>query len=114
MLDDKIAKAAYEARRAYDASLGINLPPWEEAEDWLVRSYRATVAWMRNHPGATVQEAHEARLEAVFNAGWTRGPTIDATAKTHPALVPWDELPAEQRMRDAIGVAVIAALLAKE
>jgi hypothetical protein len=34
--------------------------------------------------------------------GWVYGEVKDAAAKTHPCLVPYDQLPANQRFKDSL------------
>lgn len=113
MNDEQIAALAYEARAAYDTASGTADTPrsWEDAPAYLKASYMAAVAWARENPGASARDAHEARLKAVFLKGWTRGDVIDQEAKTHPNLVPFDELPKDQRQRDEIGMVVIQTLV---
>lgn len=45
--------------------------------------------------------------------GWRIGPLRDLEAKTHPSLVPWDELDNDDRARDREAVAAIPTLLAR-
>lgn len=44
------------------------------------------------------------------NDGWVYGPVKDPEAKTHPCMVPFDELPYVQRKKDAIFRAMVHAL----
>lgn len=47
--------------------------------------------------------------------GWTYGPVKDVEAKKHPNLVPYDELPPDQRAKDILFVNTVrAAVLAFE
>ncbi len=43
-------------------------------------------------------------------AGWRYGLKKDPAAKTHPCLVPYWQLPAEQRRKDGLFAAIVAAL----
>jgi len=42
--------------------------------------------------------------------GWRYGPVKDAQAKTHPRLVPFDQLPAHQQAKDRLFRAIVRAL----
>ncbi|MFD0468599.1 RyR domain-containing protein [Nonomuraea thailandensis] len=53
---------------------------------------------------------HEAWCEHKRAEGWTYGPDKDPDAKTHPCLVPYDQLPVEQRVKDAVFHAIVGAL----
>jgi hypothetical protein len=41
--------------------------------------------------------------------GWRYGKVKDPARKTHPTL-PWDELPAEQQLKDRLFIAIVQAL----
>ena len=41
------------------------------------------------------------------NAGWTYGETKDPVLKTHPCIVPFDQLPVEQQKKDMLFKAII-------
>lgn len=55
-------------------------------------------------------QQHEAWSRDKIADGWAYVPVKDATAKTHPALVPYDQLPEGTRRKDALFRAVVAAL----
>ncbi len=42
--------------------------------------------------------------------GWTHGEVKDADAKTHPCLVPFQQLPAHQQKKDKLFKAIVNAL----
>lgn len=56
---------------------------------------------------------HERFVKERLNAGWKPGPTRDLENKTSPALVPWSELPEEEKGKDRDSVRGIPAFLAK-
>ena len=41
--------------------------------------------------------------------GWTYGTVKDAEAKTHPCLLPYSELPQEQKIKDQLFISVVMA-----
>jgi hypothetical protein len=45
--------------------------------------------------------------------GWTYGQVKGAHAKTHPCCVPYEELPVEQRRKDALFKAIVASVTAE-
>jgi hypothetical protein len=49
-----------------------------------------------------MQEKHE--------AGWMWGKEKDVEKKLHPCMVPWEELPVEQRVKDYLFRAVVKVL----
>lgn len=107
--DEQIARVCHEANRAWcEANGDSSQMPWDEAEDWQRSSALEGVRFARG--GASPQEQHEAWCEAKMRDGWSFGETKDADAKTHPCLVAYDELPPEQRAKDALFLAVVQAL----
>ena len=62
--------------------------------------------------GATPEDLHDAWVYALEEAGWVYGETKDPEAKTHPCLVPFEELPDYQKEKDFLfQAAVFAALI---
>jgi hypothetical protein len=51
-------------------------------------------------------ELHQDWVEAYEAMGWTYGPTRDPVARTHPDMVPYDELGQLERDKDAVFVAL--------
>lgn len=104
-----VASIAHEANRGYCESIGDHSQPsWEDAPDWQRASAIAGVhAHIDGH--LTPEQSHERWMEHKRRDGWTYGPTKDLEAKTHPCMVPYSELPLEQRSKDYIFQAVVAA-----
>jgi hypothetical protein len=50
------------------------------------------------------RNVHDAWARERFADGWSWGPVRDDAAKRHPSLVPYDELPEEERKYDRIAV----------
>lgn len=108
-LIEACAQAAHGANRAYCQAIGDDSQlPWDEAPDWQRVSAREGVASAMN--GASPEQLHEAWTLSKERDGWTYGKVKDAEAKTHPCLVPYLELPAEQQAKDALFGSVVAAV----
>jgi hypothetical protein len=56
---------------------------------------------------------HQRWCDQRRQAGWSYGPERDEGAKHHPGLVPWDELPELERLKDRDAVTNIPTLLAR-
>ena len=107
----EIAKVCHEVNRAYCEALGdTSQVPWEEAPEWQQDSALYGVALHLTYPGAGPEASHESWMSQKVADGWVFGPVKDAEAKTHPCLVPFDELPTEQLAKDYIFRSVVHAL----
>lgn len=102
------ARAAHEANRAYCAAMGDHSQlPWDEAPTWQRQSAVAGVQAIAADPNMTPEQSHESWMAQKEVDGWVYGEEKDAEAKTHPCMVPYAELPPEQRAKDYIFGAVV-------
>jgi hypothetical protein len=103
-----IARAAYEAIRAYQELTGQTpSPKWEEAGQ-LQASYRHGVEFALRNPTPGAQ--HEAWRAARITEGWTYGAVKDPVIKTHPCLVPYEDVPYADKAKDRIVIDITQAL----
>jgi len=51
-------------------------------------------------------ELHGGWVQAYINMGWTYGPKRDPAAKTHPDMVPFDQLGQAEQDKDAVFIAL--------
>lgn len=107
---EAIAQVCHEANRAYCLAVGDDSQPrWEDAPQWQRDSAVAGVQLHLEKP-MTPRESHEAWMAHKQAEGWVYGERKDADAKTHPCMVPYDDLPDEQRRKDELFGAVVSAL----
>lgn len=105
------AQAAHEVNRAYCLALGdASQPAWESAPDWQRASARNGVFGALD--GNTPEQSHDSWVREKLAAGWTYGPVKDPERKRHPCMVPYEELPPEQRAKDALYLTVVRAVAA--
>jgi hypothetical protein len=83
-------------------------PPWDDAPAWQRDS--AIDGVTKALGGVTPEELHQAWCDAKVAEGWTHGDVRDPNARTHPCLLPYDQLPDHQRVKDAVFTAIVAAL----
>lgn len=104
------ARVCHEANRAYQLVTGdpAPSPSWDEAPIWQRES--AIDGVRQALDGASPEQLHASWCEMKRRDGWRYGEAKDGEAKTHPCLVPYDELPEEQRRKDALFFAVVNAL----
>lgn len=105
-----IAEVCHEANRVIQRHLGeeVNVV-WEDLDEETRDSAIDGVANAMG--GATPRESHENWLRFKGEHGWTYGEVKDFSAKTHPCFVPYDELPVEQKVKDALFTNIVRALM---
>lgn len=106
---DFIARIAHEVNRAYCQSLGDNSQlSWDDAPDWQKDSARNGVNFhlTGDHDPS---ESHESWMSQKLLEGWKYGPVKDPARREHPCMLPYAELPPEQRTKDFLFRAVIHA-----
>lgn len=105
----QIASVCHEANRGLQRLLGeqVNFA-WEATSPALKAS--AIDGVIEAQKGKSPQELHENWVAFKDAEGWTHGPEKDFAKKEHPCMVPYDELPPEQRVKDAVFQAVVQAL----
>lgn len=97
-----IARVCYEANRALQVVQGSPYP---------------NVGWMLTHhaqreaaieqvkaviEGRSAEQVHQAWMDDQIADGWTHGAEVSGLAKTHPCLVPYDDLGSDQKVRDRV------------
>lgn len=110
-----IAQLTYEVNRAYCTSIGDNSFPndWANADEHQKNINRTGVQNHLRNPSLTPQQSHQAWMRSKLADGWTYGPVKDAEKKTHPAMVPYEGLPPEQKVKDYLFKAVVETLRAQ-
>lgn len=112
---EDIAFVCHEANRAYCHTLGDDTQKtWAEAPKWQQESALKGVEYNIANPDAPPSGSHDSWLEQKRADGWKYGETKDAEKKEHPCFLPYEQLPIEQRRKDSLFKAVVAALTATE
>ncbi len=112
---EQIAKVCHEVNRAYSEAIGDPVKPtWEECPEDQRVSCRAGVELHLGNPTTTPSESHGSWLQNKLATGWKYGEKFDQIFQTHPAMVPYEQLPKEQRAKDYIFRAIVMALAATE
>lgn len=108
---EAIARTTHEANRAVQIETGdpTPSPPWDEAPQWQKDS---AIDGVRNviENGATPEQSHENWLRHKEADGWVYGEVKDEQAKTHPCMVPYADLPPEQRVKDDVFTGIVRAM----
>jgi hypothetical protein len=109
---DAIAHVCHEANRALqieqaDPTIPIS-PLWEDLDEETRLSAVSGVQGVLD--GNTPEQSHEGWTKFKLEHGWVLGPVKDETKKEHPLLVPYDELPESQKIKDSLFCGVVQAL----
>lgn len=106
-----VARVAHEINRAYCLALGdTSQPEWEAAPSWQRASAIHGVEFHLANPNAWPWASHDSWSRQKIADGWVHGEVKDAEKKTHPCLVPFNDLPVEQQAKDYLFRAVVHAL----
>ena len=109
---EHIARICHEANRALCLTVGdISQVGWDFAPEWQKQSAVAGITYLQKNPDATSKTLHENWVADKRRDGWVYGEVKSSVHKTHPCMVPYDELPAFQRYKDKLFIAIVRSLL---
>jgi len=101
--DEQVARVTHAANSALQNIQGDPMPSttWD-AERNEVRSAKiAGVAAVRRE-GKFPRDLHAMWMDHMAGLGWVYGPEKDLERKTHPCMVPYQDLPVSQRHKDIV------------
>ncbi len=104
---EQIAEICHNANRAYQKSLGEEGVSWERAPKGIKDSVIAGVAYRLNNPLSIPDGQHDNWLKDKIKDGFTFGEKKSIKDKTHPCILPYAQLPEEQRIKDELFVAIV-------
>lgn len=114
MRDEKIegiAQVCHEANRAWCMVNGdMSQRPWAVSPQWQKDSMVAGVRFRLANPFAPPSASHENWMKQKYAEGWKFGPIKDEIDKTHPCMVPFEQLPEIQKRKDCLFAAIVASL----
>ncbi len=107
------AKTAHEVNRVYCVGLGDTSQPfWFAAPQWQRDSATKSAKFTLENPNAGASASHDSWLAEKKAAGWVYGKVKDAEAKTHPCIIPFEDLPIEQQVKDKLFRATVIGVAA--
>lgn len=114
-----IAHICHEANRAlqieqHDPTIPVS-PSWDDLDEETRQSaIQGVVAHLRSIQETgqplSAEASHEEWVRFKLTHGWTLGPVKDETLKQHPLLVPYEDLPPAQQVKDRLFASTVLAL----
>ncbi len=103
MTIEDVARVCHEMNMALCLAAGDHSQlPWEEAADNIRQSAIDGVCFHLNNPHAAPSSSHDAWMAGKIADGYVYGPVKDNIAKTHPSLVPYEELSFVEKAKDYV------------
>lgn len=110
-----VARLCHEANKAICEAQGdYSQLPWGKSPEWQQKSAKQGVAFVQDNLTAPVSATHENWMRDKLADGWTFGEVKDPQAKTHPCIVPYDQLPFGQRVKDHVFQSIVRTIMAIE
>lgn len=108
---EQIAQVCHEANRAYCMALGdLSHQEWRNAPEWQRKSAIAGVKAVIEGGIYSDEKLHENWMKDKVADGWVYGQVKDANKKTHPCIRPYNEIPLQERVKDALFLAIVKTL----
>lgn len=101
---ERIARVVYGVNQTYNKILGKESRDWAESKQGFMLGTAVAIN------GTSEQMLHEAWLGFMKDAGWKHGDKKDSGAKTHPNMVPFEELSAEERSKNLLTRVIVENL----
>ena len=112
MTHEEIAKVCHQANKAYCEALGDKTHlEWDQVPEELKTSVIEGVKSKAKHHQIAAAQMHNLWMRKKAEDGWTYGAEKSLEKKTHPSLLPYRQLPVEQRIKDELFLAVAGTLL---
>jgi len=99
----QIAEICHQVNKAWCKTIGDDSQlDWDLAPEWQKESAISGVLFRLANPNAKEDSQHNSWMNDKLKDGWIYGDVKDAEKKTHPCIVPFNELPWEQQMKDKL------------
>lgn len=95
----QIAKKAHDSVRMFNYILGDKDTKWKDEPESVKRVYVKHVLYLIDHPDSDIRTVHELWRKYKHGNGWIFGEDKSNEDKTHPCLVPFDELHEIEKMK---------------
>jgi hypothetical protein len=109
---ETVAKICHAANKAWcEANGDMSQKDWDQAPTWQKASAIDGVRFHIDNPTATPGASHDNWMALKGREGWNWGPEKDEAKKLHPCMMPFDQLPAEQQIKDRLFSAIVHAII---
>lgn len=108
-ITERRAIFVYEAARLAAQASGAPIVPahWDAREEPFRLQFRKVIERQCGEQRSrSPEELHGSWMQAYFEMGWVYGPEYSRENKTHPDLVPYEDLGQLERDKDAVFVAL--------
>lgn len=117
VIKDRLIEAAAQAAHEAIRTLQIEnkepnvAKPWNTVSTDIYESCLIGVQRVIDNPSITDEALHDSWVETKRSQGWVYGEVRSDEQKHHPCMVPYNELPAYQRLKDALFRNIVKAVL---
>lgn len=102
----------HEANRALSVAHGdASHLAWDDTGEVAQEHFMRGIAAVLENPAMSAKEGHDFWVADHVARGWTWGEVKDLAAKTHPCLVPFEQLSTLEQAKDRLFIAIVRALL---
>lgn len=109
---EDVARIAYDANRRLNIVAGnVDYPTWDDVapEDRLMFLEGVRGQWA--NPNRSAKQVHDYWMDDRIANGWKYGETRDFHLKTHPSLIPFEEISVLEQVKDTLFTNMVAALM---
>lgn len=112
---EMIVKDVHETNKRFCEALGDESQvSWEEAPEWQKSSCLVGVHAILDGTVTKPSDSHQSWMKHKLLEGWKYGPIKDVDKKEHPCMVDYDELPFEQKTKDAIFFSIVTSAIKRK
>jgi len=98
---EEIAKIIHSATCNLNRMDGSKVENWENLTEFQRENAKNAVKKIYSEPSRTPEALHNLWMEPLIKDGWTCG-EYDHTSKTHPSILPFEELSDTEVLKDYI------------
>jgi RyR domain len=105
---EQISKFAYSVLSAYSESIGEKQKSdWKDLHSEKKQTFRRGVDAHMSNPDISEEQAHDLWIDEKLTQGWKWGMEKDEKKKEHPNMVPYNELPENQKAKSTIFKSIV-------